>query len=138
MYVHWGREGWAYPLPEMRQFARLLARAGADIVLGTHAHLLLGEEWIGSTYVQYGLGNFLWWRDDAYSNDTGVLLVTLREGQVTRARLLPAVISRETGQPVPASGPDSRRITSDYAALTRAADRADAPPPELARAPTVG
>jgi poly-gamma-glutamate synthesis protein (capsule biosynthesis protein) len=149
VYVHWGVEGSACPTAEMREFARALAGAGADIVLGTHAHLLLGEEWIGQTYVQYGLGNFLWWRDDAFSNDTGVLVVTLRGVRVAETRLVPAVISRRTGQPLPATGRDARRISTTYASLSRApacpvaglTPLADGPTrrgPELAPASGVG
>jgi poly-gamma-glutamate synthesis protein (capsule biosynthesis protein) len=67
--------------------------------------------------VQYGLGNFLWWRDDAFSNDTGVLRVTVRAGQVVHAELVPAAISRRTGQPVPVSGSEALRITRKYAKL---------------------
>jgi poly-gamma-glutamate capsule biosynthesis protein CapA/YwtB (metallophosphatase superfamily) len=119
VYVHWGREGQECPTAEMRGFAAALADAGADIVVGTHAHLLLGEAWLGRTYVQYGLGNFLWWRDDAFSNDTGVLRVTLRGGRVASTELVPAVISRHTGQPRLAAGADRIRILSDYAALGR-------------------
>jgi poly-gamma-glutamate synthesis protein (capsule biosynthesis protein) len=118
VYVHWGSEGSACPTPEMRDFARAMAAAGADVVVGTHAHLLLGEDWHGSTYVQYGLGNFVWWRDDAFSNDTGVLVVRLRGTRVAGARLVPAVISRRTGQPLPAVGRDARRIDAVYEALS--------------------
>jgi poly-gamma-glutamate capsule biosynthesis protein CapA/YwtB (metallophosphatase superfamily) len=117
VYVHWGREGEECPTGEMRGFAATMADAGADIVVGTHAHLLLGETWLGRTYVQYGLGNFLWWRDDAFSNDTGVLRVTLRDGRVAGTELVPAVISRQTGQPRPATGPARTRILGAYAAL---------------------
>ena len=31
-------------------------KAGADIMVGTHAHVLLGGGYLGSAYVDYGLG----------------------------------------------------------------------------------
>jgi poly-gamma-glutamate synthesis protein (capsule biosynthesis protein) len=114
VYVHWGQEGNNCPTAEMKNFAAQMASAGANVVLGTHAHLLLGDGWIGKTYVAYGLGNFLWWRDDAFSNDTGVLRVTLRGGAVARSELVPAVISRDTGQPLPATGADAERIGKKF------------------------
>jgi poly-gamma-glutamate synthesis protein (capsule biosynthesis protein) len=117
VYVHWGLEGEACPPAEARAFAGEMARAGANIVVGTHAHLLLGDGWIGKTFVQYGLGNFLWWRDDAYSNDTGVLQVTLHGSAIVKTELVPAVISRRTGQPELATGKDAARISQEYADL---------------------
>lgn len=117
VYLHWGVEGQDCPDQRMRDLAGELAAAGAGLVVGTHAHLLLGGGWLGRTYVQYGLGNFLWWRDDAYSNDTGVLWATLRGSELTSVGLRPAVISRETGQPVPASGAERDRIAARYAEL---------------------
>jgi poly-gamma-glutamate capsule biosynthesis protein CapA/YwtB (metallophosphatase superfamily) len=117
VYVHWGVEGSACPSAEMRTFAQAMAQAGADVVVGTHAHLLLGDGWIGKTYVQYGLGNFLWWRDDSFSNDTGVLTVTIHGGRVVGTALVPASISRTTGQPVSVSDAERDRIAAKYASL---------------------
>ncbi|MEP6697505.1 MAG: CapA family protein, partial [Pseudonocardiales bacterium] len=70
VYLHWGTEGQPCPNSAQVTLSRQLAATGADAVVGTHAHLLLGAGWQGRTYVAYGLGNFLWWRDNAYSNDT--------------------------------------------------------------------
>jgi len=117
VFMHWGREGSDCPTDEMRTFARLLADAGADLIVGTHAHLLLGDGWLGGTFVAYGLGNFLWWWNDAYSNDTGVLRITLRDKKIANTELVPAYISRETGQPIPSQGPEATRITTKYTAL---------------------
>jgi poly-gamma-glutamate synthesis protein (capsule biosynthesis protein) len=117
VYVHWGVEGNSCPSAEMRSFAAEMAKAGADLVVGTHAHLLLGDGWLGRTYVQYGLGNFVWWRNDAYSNDTGVLRVTLRGSSIVKTELVPAKISRSTGQPAAVTGAEATRITKKYEGL---------------------
>jgi poly-gamma-glutamate capsule biosynthesis protein CapA/YwtB (metallophosphatase superfamily) len=117
VFMHWGKEGSDCPTDEMRSFARKLADAGADLIVGTHAHLLLGDGWLGGSYVAYGLGNFLWWWNDAYSNDTGVLRVTLRDSKVARAELVPAYISRLSGQPQPVTGAEATRITQKFAGL---------------------
>ncbi|HLV58940.1 MAG TPA: CapA family protein [Natronosporangium sp.] len=127
VYMHWGHEGNPCPVPEMSSFAQALADAGVDLVVGTHAHLLLGDGWLGETYVHYGLGNFLWWRDDRFSNDTGVLWVTLRGAEIASVQLRPAVISRETGQPVPATGDDADRVAARVADLRGCTGLADAP-----------
>lgn len=127
VYMHWGREGDDCPTGEMQSFAQELADAGADLVVGTHAHMLLGDGWHDDTFVQYGLGNFLWWRDEAFSNDTGVLWVTLRGSEIASVELRPAVISEETGQPIPVEGDEAERILGAYADLRECTGLADAP-----------
>lgn len=117
VYVHWGDAGDPCPTGEQRALATELANAGAGIVVGTHAHLLLGDAWTGNTFIQYGLGNFLWRSNDSYSNDTGVLQVTLRGSAIEKTELLPALISRKTGQPELAAGQDAARISGKYANL---------------------
>jgi poly-gamma-glutamate capsule biosynthesis protein CapA/YwtB (metallophosphatase superfamily) len=117
VYVHWGQEGNSCPTAEMKTFAGQMAAAGATVVLGTHAHLLLGAGHLGKTFVGYGLGNFLWWRDDAFSNDTGVLRLTLHDGTVARSELVPASISRTTGQPLPVAGAEADRIGKKFTDL---------------------
>jgi poly-gamma-glutamate capsule biosynthesis protein CapA/YwtB (metallophosphatase superfamily) len=128
VYMHWGQEGNPCPIAEMEDFAVAAARAGADIVVGTHAHQLLGDGWLGQTYVHYGLGNFLWWRDDRFSNDTGVLWITLQGDQVESAELRPAVISRQTGQPIPVTGEEADGVLRQVADLRECTNLADAPP----------
>jgi poly-gamma-glutamate capsule biosynthesis protein CapA/YwtB (metallophosphatase superfamily) len=127
VFMHWGREGSQCPTAEMVSFASAVAEAGADLIVGTHAHLLLGDGWLGRTYVAYGLGNFLWWWNDAYSNDTGVLRVTVRERRVAAAELVPAYISRQTGQPLPVTGAEAARITGKFAALRACTGLGSAP-----------
>ncbi|MDQ1651294.1 MAG: hypothetical protein QOI35_494 [Cryptosporangiaceae bacterium] len=117
VYLHWGKEGSACPTAAMKSLAKSLADAGADAIVSTHAHLMLGDGYLGHTYVQYGLGNFLWWWDNAYSNDTGVLTLTLHGRSVTKAELTPARISTRTGQPLVATGAEATRIRTKYAGL---------------------
>jgi poly-gamma-glutamate synthesis protein (capsule biosynthesis protein) len=125
VYLHWGVEYNECPTTQMRSFARRMAAAGASIVVGTHAHVLLGDGWLDDTFVAYGLANFLWWRNDAGSNDTGVLRVTLRGPTIVRTEFVPAYIDRSTGQPRPVSGSSSRRILAKYAKLRDCAGLSD-------------
>jgi poly-gamma-glutamate synthesis protein (capsule biosynthesis protein) len=127
VYVHWGAEGESCPLAVQRDLTRRLSAAGADAVVGTHAHLLLGGGWLDRTYVAYGLGNFLWWRDDAYSNDTGVLTLTFRGRRVVAAELVPAEIDSR-GVPVPARGDEANRIKATWDEARGCTDLTAAPP----------
>jgi poly-gamma-glutamate synthesis protein (capsule biosynthesis protein) len=125
VYVHWGQEGNPCPTGEMREFADVMAEAGADIVLGTHAHVLLAGGWLGETYVHWGLGNFVWY-GDSHSTDTGVLLVTVRDGAVAGAELLPGTVSG-TGQPVLVDGADRQGLEQRLAYATGCSGLSDRP-----------
>ncbi len=126
VYVHWGTEGNACPNAEQRTLARRLAEAGAAAVVGTHAHLLLGAGWAGGTYVAYGLGNFLWWLDNAYSNDTGVITLHVRARQVTSATFTPARID-PAGVPRPVAGVQAARIQTELVEAGRCTGLSAAP-----------
>lgn len=110
---HWGTESQECPDDEQFDWATRLADAGADAIVGTHAHLLQGNGYLGDTYVAYGIGNHLWWWNDAASNDTGVVELTIEDKKLTGARFVPASIDRTTGQPIPATGAEADRILSD-------------------------
>ncbi len=127
VYMHWGQEGNQCAISDQKTFAKKLSDAGADIIVGTHSHVLHGDGYLGKTYVAYGLSNFLWYRDDAMSNDTGVLKVTVRAGKVSRTEFVPASISRTTGQPVPVTGAEKDRIAAKYAKLRGCTGLAAAP-----------
>ena len=120
VYLHWGTEGNACPNSEQRAVAQALSDAGADAVVGTHAHLLLGAGWLGHTYVDYGLGNFLWWLDNAYSNDTGVLTLTFHNRTVVRSTFTPAEID-PAGVPQPATGAIAARVLAKLEQARRCA-----------------
>jgi poly-gamma-glutamate capsule biosynthesis protein CapA/YwtB (metallophosphatase superfamily) len=126
VYLHWGTEGQACPNSAQISLSRQLAAAGADAVVGTHAHLLLGAGWLGGSYVAYGLGNFLWWRDNAYSNDTGVLTLRVRPHRVVAATLTPARIDR-AGVPMPATGSEAARILQKFRGLGACSHLSPAP-----------
>ncbi|GAA3005019.1 CapA family protein [Kitasatospora albolonga] len=106
VYLHWGEEGKACPTAGQTSIAKKLSAAGATAVVGTHAHTMLGAGMLGSTYVAYGFGNFLWYGTSSYanSNETGVTTLTLTaEGKVTGEEFTPAQISGQ-GVPVPETG----------------------------------
>jgi poly-gamma-glutamate capsule biosynthesis protein CapA/YwtB (metallophosphatase superfamily) len=116
VFMHWGTEGQACPDPNQLALAPRLAHAGANIIIGAHAHVLQGSGWLGHTFVAYGMGNFLWW-EHSYSTATGVLKLTLRpHGRPLKAKFIPAVVSH-TGQPVPLHGASARRAARNYASL---------------------
>jgi hypothetical protein len=59
VYVHWGRELDNLPTERMKALAREYVRAGADLVVGTHPHVVGKVDCIQGKPIVYSLGNFL-------------------------------------------------------------------------------
>jgi poly-gamma-glutamate synthesis protein (capsule biosynthesis protein) len=125
VFMHWGTEGTQCPDPNQLSLARMLAAAGASIIIGAHAHMLQGSGWLGRTFVAYGMGNFLWW-ENSYSTATGVLELTLHPHAPLTARFIPAVVSA-TGQPIALSGAAARQAAARYDSLRACAGLASQP-----------
>jgi poly-gamma-glutamate capsule biosynthesis protein CapA/YwtB (metallophosphatase superfamily) len=113
--LHWGKELASCPIDRQRQLAPRLVQAGADIVVGSHAHVLLGGGYMDSAYVDYGLGNFVFYSGGGVTAQSGVLNLTVQGRAVTRARWIPAVISG--GIPIPLSGAATARAVASWKAL---------------------
>ena len=124
VFNHWGTERESCPNANQQSFAAALADAGADMIIGTHAHVLQGDGWLGRTYVAYGLGNFVWYVGSA---DTGVLKVRVRGRSVLGADLVPAVVSG-TGQPKPVTGAAATALIKRFTDLRRCTGLAAVPP----------
>ncbi len=111
VYLHWGIQGESCPSADQRSIAARLVAAGADVVVGTHAHQLQGDGRLGRGYVAYGLGNFAWYSPGTGATSrTGVLTLTVRppverrgRARVVRAAWQPAVIG-PSGLAMPVAG----------------------------------
>jgi poly-gamma-glutamate synthesis protein (capsule biosynthesis protein) len=124
VYLHWGEELRSCPTHQQLTIARALADAGADVVVGSHAHVLLGAGWRGRTYVDYGLGNFLWYHD--HQPETGVLRLTVHDGEVSGGSWVPAEI-RSDGRPLPLDGRARDAALADWRRLRSCTDLARRP-----------
>ena len=102
VYLHWGTETVACPAPEQEPLAGELVKAGADIVIGSGAHVLLGGGYLGTAYVDYGLGNFAFYDNTAPETASGSLLVTAVGRHIVSATWRPATIV--SGLPQPLTG----------------------------------
>jgi poly-gamma-glutamate capsule biosynthesis protein CapA/YwtB (metallophosphatase superfamily) len=90
VYIHWGTEGQTCPNGAQPGMARTLVGAGADIVVGGHAHRLQGAGRMGEAFVAYGLVNFVFYQDSGPATDTGVLTVTATGTRIDSAAWHPA------------------------------------------------
>ena len=124
VYLHWGTESDSCPGVKQRILARALAQAGADVVVGSHAHVLQGSGWTGKTYVNYGLGNFVWYHNQR--SESGVLQVRIEDGQVVDDGWVPARIGT-SGRPRILTGKERQAAVSDWDALRGCAGLATRP-----------
>ena len=59
VYVHWGIERAAHPEEYQRAMGKQYIDAGADLVVGSHPHVLQGIEYYKGKPIIYSLGNFV-------------------------------------------------------------------------------
>lgn len=115
VYLHWGQELASCPLPQQAALARQLADAGADVVVGSHAHVLLGGGHLGTDgpYVDYGLGNFVFYSAGGMTAESGVLTLTVDGRRVTASSWAPARLSAGVARPLAGAAADRARSAWD-------------------------
>jgi poly-gamma-glutamate capsule biosynthesis protein CapA/YwtB (metallophosphatase superfamily) len=124
VFMHWGIQGDRCPSPSQAESARILADAGADIVVGSHAHVVQGSGLLGDTFVAYGLGNFVWYNPGSDDGSvTGLLTLTVDDGKVVAEQWLPARIKSD-GLPRFANGADAQTLTTELTQRRECADLA--------------
>ena len=104
VFLHWGTEQTICASAEQKSLAQALLAAGADIVVGSHAHRVFGAGRVGNGLVAYGLGNFIYWREDGESGRSGILLVTATGRHVDAYTWVPARITHGIAVPETGSG----------------------------------
>ncbi len=82
----------------------MLADAGADIVVGSHAHVVQPRGSAGKTLVGYGLGNFQFYASGGPGSNSGVLTVTVNRGGVTGSEWHPATIVERSADAADGAG----------------------------------
>lgn len=105
VYLHWGIETETCPSGDQQTLARTLAEAGADVIVGGHAHRLQGGGRLGDAVVHYGLGNFLFKENSAAGARTGVFEVMVTGRRVDGYRWVPGRISNSV--PAPLTGDEA-------------------------------
>ena len=115
VYLHWGTEYQSCPNADQRSIADTLAAAGADAVVGTHAHVLQGAGWRpDGKFVAYGLGNYFWWRSFGNDqDDNGVLTLTVTGKKIVSSAFEPSQLDNR-GIGVPANGANRARILTQW------------------------
>ena len=130
VYVHWGTETQACPNPQQEPLAQQLIKAGADIVIGSGTHVLLGAGYLGGAYVDYGLGNLAFYDDTAPETDSGTLIVTAQGRHITGAVWRPATIL--DGVPQPLTGAPATAAVASWNAARSCTNLSPTPTTTLA------
>jgi poly-gamma-glutamate synthesis protein (capsule biosynthesis protein) len=94
--LHSGYENVLEPSPPQRDAAHAAIDAGANLVLGHHAHVLQGVEFYNDGVIVYGLGNFAF--EDGGPPESAILNVWLDQHGVRQLAFLPIMIETD-GQP---------------------------------------
>jgi hypothetical protein len=111
-FLHWGDEHTQCASRRQKELAQMLLDAGADIVVGSHAHRVFGAGRVGTSLVAYGLGNFVYGREDGESGRSGVLTVQATGREVGAYFWTPARITN--GIPVPQTGPAADAAIAEW------------------------
>jgi poly-gamma-glutamate capsule biosynthesis protein CapA/YwtB (metallophosphatase superfamily) len=90
---HWGNEYLATPEPDQVELAHRMMEAGADLIVGDHAHWPKGIEIYEGKPIFYGTGNFLFDQSWSEETSTGIFVeATLYEDRVVQARPVPFIL----------------------------------------------
>lgn len=130
VFLHWGIQLDPCPDPLQEPLATALVRAGADIVVGSHAHVLLGGGYLGTSFVDYGLGNFAFYNDPSPTDLSGVLRLTVTGRHIDSYRWVPAIV--ENDQPVPVTGAAAHEVKQAWVAARACTDLTAHPTRSLA------
>ncbi|WP_030916849.1 CapA family protein [Streptosporangium amethystogenes] len=115
VHLHWGTELQKCPNEAQRSLAPKLVAAGADVIVGGHAHILLGGGYLKNSYVNYGMGNFVFYNWGPETGRTGVLTLTINGRRVLKDQWTPASI--QGGVPVPITGLGRQQAIANWKAL---------------------
>jgi len=77
VYIHFGEEGKVEANKSQKLIAHMLIDAGADIVIGSHPHVLQEIEQYKEGIIFYSLGNFIFDQGGTYNRDSVLVQFTL-------------------------------------------------------------
>lgn len=128
VFLHFGRETETCPNARQKDLAQALIDAGADIVVGSHAHRIQGVGYVGDKLVSYGLGNFIFKPGSSVGRESGVLMVSATGSRIDSFEWKPAAIDGVV--PVPLTGTRAAAENAKMARLQACAGVASGAPDE--------
>lgn len=101
---HWGVEYAAKPARQQVEIAHQMIDAGADLIVGTHPHVVQPLESYRDRWIAYSLGNFVFDQKGPVTHRGLILKVTVRAKRIVDVAPLPIEINSNF-QPVLAARP---------------------------------
>jgi poly-gamma-glutamate synthesis protein (capsule biosynthesis protein) len=105
---HWGYEFVHYPPHGVICEAKSFVEAGADMIIGSHPHVLQGMEFFDGKPVFYSLGDFIFDFRSRFLRDSVILSTEILDNHID-FKYLPVVIDKKF-QPRPANVKEANRI----------------------------
>lgn len=122
VYIHWGIERETVPNATQMKLGHAAIDAGADLVIGSHPHVIQGYEVYQGRYIVYSLGNFCFGGNSNPSDKDCMIFqqtFTVTGDEVERndaINVIPCSISSSSSsnnyQPTPAEGDEADRINA--------------------------
>jgi poly-gamma-glutamate synthesis protein (capsule biosynthesis protein) len=85
VFFHGGEEWSSRPGRATRELCANLVRAGADLIIGSHPHIVQGFEWVGGKPVFWSLGNYVFaGMEDTGGGDEGLFIMLGFVGKALR------------------------------------------------------
>ncbi len=113
VFIHWGTESTTEIDYLQRDQAKEIADAGANLIIGSHPHVLQKIDYVDGVPVVYSLGNFIF---NSKSLDTGMVITTLHKDGTVNLQFVPALQSGCTV--TEAAGSEYSRILNEMAAMS--------------------
>jgi len=115
--AHWGVERALIPNVNQTQLAHKFVDAGADLVIGSHPHVLQGLEQYKGKWIAYSTGNFIFTKSATPSTwKTAVFATTCTPKGDCKIKLIP--FHAEIGQPVPMSDEEGQQLFKEIQTLS--------------------
>lgn len=106
--IHWGRED-SHELEDVqKETGKLYIDAGADLIIGAHAHVLQGFEFYNNKLIAYNLGDFIFNRE---SKDTGILSINIDKNGNMEYEFVPC--RQDNFKTSILSGNEKKRVIND-------------------------
>ncbi len=113
VYIHWGTESTTEIDYLQRDQAKEIADAGANLIIGSHPHVLQKIDYVDGVPVVYSLGNYIF---NSKTLDTGMVITTLHKDGTVNLQFVPAIQSGCTV--TEATGAEYTRILNEMSAMS--------------------
>jgi len=114
--AHWGVEREDRPVAHQTDLAHRFVDAGADLVIGSHPHVLQGFETYKGKWIAYSLGNFVFSTTTTRSSETGVLNAVCGKDGTCSLKFNP--MFAKSAQPAPMGEIEGKQLLARLSSLS--------------------